>query len=257
MPVLLQLALLFAMLSLLAIGGGAGIIPEMQRAVVDVHHWMTGPQFLALFALSRAAPGPGSLIAMLVGQQAAGFWGAVVAAVAMFAPSSILAYLAARFWLRGTAGEGWRGRVQRALAPIAVGLTLAAGIALMRGTEHGWIAWGFSAFAAAVLPISASGGASDSPSRSSARSTVRRLFACGSLMIIDVWTNSASGTSSNCAHSCSLGTAITISLSQNGVSTNPALVPSLAATASSARPCSTRLLATLEFTTVSSIERWC
>ena len=153
MLVLLQLAGLFALLSLLAIGGGAGIIPEMQHAVVDVHHWMTGPQFLAIFALSRAAPGPGSLIAMLVGQQAAGLPGALVAAVAMFGPSSVLAYLAARFWLRGAAGEGWRGRVQRALAPVAVGLTLAAGIALMRGTEHGLIAWGFSALAAAVLTL--------------------------------------------------------------------------------------------------------
>ena len=151
MLVLAQLAGLFALLSLLAIGGGAGIIPEMQRAVVDVHHWMTGPQFLALFALSRAAPGPGSLIAMLVGQQAAGLPGALVAAVAMFGPSSVLAYLAARFWLRGAGGEGWRGWVQRALAPIAVGLTLAAGIALLRGTQHGWAAYAVSATATLVL----------------------------------------------------------------------------------------------------------
>jgi len=148
--VLAQIAALFAMLSLLAFGGGAGVIPEMQRAVVDVHHWMTGPQFLALFALSRAAPGPGSLLVVLIGQKAAGFLGGLVAGVAMFGPSSVLAYLAATFWLRGGA-EGWRGRVSRALAPIAVGLTLASGIALWRGTEHGVLAQAVSVVATLVL----------------------------------------------------------------------------------------------------------
>lgn len=29
----------------------------MQRAVVDVHHWMSAQEFSALFALAQAAPG--------------------------------------------------------------------------------------------------------------------------------------------------------------------------------------------------------
>ncbi|MGH7044158.1 MAG: chromate transporter [Acetobacteraceae bacterium] len=149
--VLVQLAGLFALLSVLAFGGGAGVIPEMQHAVVDVHHWMTGPQFLALFALSRSAPGPGSLIAVLIGQKAAGLAGGLVSGVAMFGPSSVLAYLAARFWLRGGAAGGWRARVERAMAPVAVGLTLASGIALLRGTEHGWAAYAVTLAATVLL----------------------------------------------------------------------------------------------------------
>jgi hypothetical protein len=55
----------------------------------------------------------------------------------MFVPSSVLAYLAARFWHRG--GEAARRRrIERALAPIAVGLTIASSLALIRGTEHRW-----------------------------------------------------------------------------------------------------------------------
>ena len=133
---LLHLAGLFGLLSVLAVGGAAGVIPEMQHAAVSVYHWMTAAQFLAMFAISRAAPGPGSLIVVLIGHQAAGWPGAAVAALAMFAPSSILAYLAARFWQRGDGPPGWRGWVERALAPVAVGLTLASGLALIRGTEH-------------------------------------------------------------------------------------------------------------------------
>ncbi len=70
--VLLQLIGLFAGLSMLAFGGGAGVIPDMQRAAVDQHHWLTAGEFLDMFAISRAAPGPGSLIVLLIGLKAAG-----------------------------------------------------------------------------------------------------------------------------------------------------------------------------------------
>lgn len=56
------LAAIFGQLSLLAFGGGNTILPEMQRAVVDVHHWMSAQEFSALFALAQAAPGPNMMI---------------------------------------------------------------------------------------------------------------------------------------------------------------------------------------------------
>lgn len=143
---LVQLGLLFALLSVLAFGGGTGVIPEMQHAAVDVHHWLTAPEFLDMFAISRTAPGPGSLIVLLVGQRAAGAAGAAVAGVAMFTPSSLLAFLAARFW-HGAGDAAWRRRAERALAPVAVGLTIAAGLALIRGTEAGWPAYTVTAAA--------------------------------------------------------------------------------------------------------------
>jgi chromate transporter len=135
---LLQLAGLFGLLSLLAFGGGAGVIPDMQRAAVDLHHWLTAREFLDMFAISRAAPGPGSLIVVLIGQKAAGFAGAAVAFLAMFTPSSLAVHVAARFWHRG-AQSSWRALLEQALAPVAVGMTFASGLALMRGTEHGWL----------------------------------------------------------------------------------------------------------------------
>jgi len=56
---LLQIVGLFAMLSLLSLGGGNGVIPDMQSAAVGQYHWMTAREFLDSFAISRAAPGPG------------------------------------------------------------------------------------------------------------------------------------------------------------------------------------------------------
>jgi chromate transporter len=137
MTTLLRIAGLFALLSLLSVGGGNGVIPDMQRAVVDQYHWMTAREFLDSFAISRAAPGPGSLIVLLVGLKAAGVVGAVLAVLAMYLPSSLIVLFGARAW--GSAARApWRAHAERALAPVAVGLTYASGIALVRSTEHDW-----------------------------------------------------------------------------------------------------------------------
>ncbi|HUB46247.1 MAG TPA: chromate transporter [Acetobacteraceae bacterium] len=143
---LLQLALLFGGLSLLAFGGGTAVLPDMQRITVDTYHWLTAAQFLDFFAISRAAPGPGSLIVVLIGQKAAGVTGALVAFLAMFGPSCALLYVAALVWHR-TAHTAWRALLERALAPVAIGLTLASGLALIRGTEHGWAQYAVTAVA--------------------------------------------------------------------------------------------------------------
>jgi chromate transporter len=135
---LIQLALLFGGLSMLAFGGGAGVIPDMQRAAVDVHQWMTAGEFLDMFAISRAAPGPGSLIVVLIGQKAAGLAGAAVSFIAMFGPSCLAVYFIAKGWHRA-ARASWREVTERALAPVAVGLTFASGLALARATEQGWL----------------------------------------------------------------------------------------------------------------------
>lgn len=135
-PVLLQLFWLFGLLSLLAFGGGAGVLPDIQRAAVDTYQWMTAKEFLDMFAISRAAPGPGSLIVLLIGQKAAGLPGAAVSFVAMFLPSCVAAHCIARVWHRA-AHAAWREVVERALVPVAIGLTFASGLALMRTTEHG------------------------------------------------------------------------------------------------------------------------
>jgi chromate transporter len=150
--VLLQLIGLFAGLSMLAFGGGSGVIPDMQRAAVEQHHWLTDREFLDMFAISRAAPGPGSLIVVLIGLKAAGLAGAALSFAAMFAPSCLAVHIVARYWQRA-ARSAWRAVVERALAPIAVGMTFASGLSLMRGTEHGWLPWGVTIVSCALFSL--------------------------------------------------------------------------------------------------------
>jgi chromate transporter len=120
----------FAPLSLTAFGGGTAAIPGIQEQVVTVHGWMTDQEFLNYFALSRAAPGPGSLLAALVGWHIAGVAGAVTATAAMFLPSAGLAAIVARIWIRYRETQ-WLGIVESAVAPLGVGLLVAAMLTLI------------------------------------------------------------------------------------------------------------------------------
>src|SRR5215471_17859153 len=120
---LLALALVFVPLSLLSIGGGASLLAEIEHQSVAVHGWTTQRQFADLFAISRAAPGPGTMLAALIGWKVAGVPGALAATMALYLPSSLLVYGAARLWGRWR-GSVWHTAIERGLAPIAAGLIL-------------------------------------------------------------------------------------------------------------------------------------
>lgn len=133
---LLGLVLVFAPLSLVSFGGGQAIIADMQHQAVDVRQWLSGNEFAELFAISRAAPGPSTLIAALIGWQVAGFLGAVAATLAIYVPSSIVVYGASRWW-HARRDSPWRGILERGLAPIAVGLVYAAALSVVQAAGAG------------------------------------------------------------------------------------------------------------------------
>ena len=122
---LLALASIFSQLSLLAFGGGNTILPEMQRQVVEVHHWMTAEDFSALFALGQAAPGPNLMIVTLVGWHVAGFYGMLVTSLAKFGPSSLVTIAMLHVWDRFK-DRPWRRHVQAGLMPVTAGLVAAS-----------------------------------------------------------------------------------------------------------------------------------
>ncbi|WP_270936665.1 chromate transporter [Falsiroseomonas oryzae] len=137
--VLWQLATGFAAISLIAVGGGIAVVPEMNRLVVDVHGWMTDARFAQLFALAQAAPGPNVLVVGLIGWQVAGLTGMLVATLAMTLPSGLLAYGFSRLRTRLAGSRGLRV-VEKGLVPIAVGLILSSGLILGQAAASGWVA---------------------------------------------------------------------------------------------------------------------
>src|SRR5258708_19718576 len=90
MSKIFNLAWVFALLSILAVGGGTAVLPEMQRMTVDQYHWVTAKQFRDIYSLGQVAPGPNMLMVMVIGYRVAGYLGATVVAFAFFIPDCIL-----------------------------------------------------------------------------------------------------------------------------------------------------------------------
>ncbi len=137
---LLALASIFSQLSLLAFGGGNTILPEMQRQVVEVHHWMPASEFSALFALAQAAPGPNMMIVTLIGWHVAGWSGMLVSSVAKFGPSSLVTMAVLHAWDRFK-DRPWRRIAQRGLVPVTAGLVAASALLIAKASDPVWIAW--------------------------------------------------------------------------------------------------------------------
>jgi chromate transporter len=150
MSALPRLAGVFALLSLLAVGGGLSVLPEMKHVTVENAHWLSGDQFVDFYSLGQMAPGPNMNMVLLIGLQAAGVAGAVVAWLAFFVPSSALALVAGRGWQR-LSGWPWRESIRRGLAPITIGLMTAGVVSLARVALVDVRAVVLAAVAAAVL----------------------------------------------------------------------------------------------------------
>jgi chromate transporter len=147
---LLALIIIAAPLSLLAIGGASSIYAPLQHQTVDVMHWFTGREYLELFAIARVTPGPGSMLTTIIGWRVAGLAGALVATLALYLPSSMLCFFAAHAWNRYR-GTQWHTAIENGLRPIAAGLMIAGGVAILRVEESGPLAWVLAIGAAALL----------------------------------------------------------------------------------------------------------
>lgn len=139
MSLLWSLFITFVPISLVTVGGGQTTIAAINRQVVDVHHWMTQAQFMDAFAITRMAPGPGSLLVTLIGWHVAGFWGAVATTLAMFGPPACLLFVIAHFWRRQK-GARWQLALEGGLRPVAAGMMAASVYVLIRALEGGWAA---------------------------------------------------------------------------------------------------------------------
>ena len=117
---LTQLFMTFGLLSLLAVGGGTAVLPEMQ-IILNEQFQVDHMKFVEVYSIGQLAPGPNMMMVIIFGFQLAGLAGALTVLLSFFLPSSILCLTVGRIWVR--IGESpWRRAVQNALEPISIGL---------------------------------------------------------------------------------------------------------------------------------------
>lgn len=147
---LIGLIAVFVPFSLAAVGGTLSVFAGIQHEAVDVRHWLTAREFVEIFAVSRGAPGPGSMLVTLIGWKVGGWLGAIVATLSLYLPSGLLMLGVAKVWGR-FAGRTWHTAVQKGLAPIGVGLILAGILAVFRAAGAGPLSWVVAVGSAIVL----------------------------------------------------------------------------------------------------------
>jgi chromate transporter len=134
---LLHLAWLMARLSLVTFGSIASVLGEMQREMVG-RGWVTDAQFLEAYSLSQVAPGPaGTLVVVPLGYLTAGLPGAIVATLAYYTPTALLAFGLLSAWKR-LRESPWPQALRRAVTPVAIGLLAGSLYSLGQATVREW-----------------------------------------------------------------------------------------------------------------------
>ncbi len=86
-------------IGLFTFGGGYAMIALLENEFVSRRKWIDKDEFLDVVAISESTPGPIAInSATYIGYKVLGFWGSVVATVAMCIPSFVIIYLISLFF---------------------------------------------------------------------------------------------------------------------------------------------------------------
>jgi chromate transporter len=97
---LLKLFLFFLTAGTIAFGGGLAIVPYLQDGAVHNYHWLTEKQFVDAVAVAMITPGPVVIASTFIGYLTAGFFGALVATVAIFLPVYLIVIFLTPFFIK-------------------------------------------------------------------------------------------------------------------------------------------------------------
>jgi len=131
-------------------GSGYVLITFLEGDFVERLGWLTHEQLVDAVAVGQVTPGPVFTTATFVGYLVAGFWGAVLATVAIFLPSFVFVGLLTRLvgWLRS---RDWTAAMLAGLNVTALALILGVSVDLGRDNLTEW--WAVALFAATLVML--------------------------------------------------------------------------------------------------------
>jgi chromate transporter len=95
---LVEIAWFFTKAGAFVFGSGLAIVPFLYGGVVKEYHWLNEQQFVDAVAVAMITPGPVVITVGFIGYLVAGFWGAVVAALATFIPCYLFTVIPAPYF---------------------------------------------------------------------------------------------------------------------------------------------------------------
>jgi chromate transporter len=131
-----ELAYVFLKVGTVIFGGGFAAIPFLQHEVVDVHHWLSMREFIDGVALGQITPGPVAITAAFIGYKVLGVWGALIAALGTFLPSSLMLWGLIHVYRRVSSNSFVQGFLSGVM-PAVTGMILTATVFVGRTAING------------------------------------------------------------------------------------------------------------------------
>src|SRR5262252_7177864 len=131
-PSLTDVVVQFGVIGAVTFGGSLTIIGLLQDQFVHQLGWLTPQEFIDGLALGQLTPGPPVMLATYVAYKALGLTGAVVAAIAIFAPSFVMMFALLPVFERVRA-LGW---AKAALQGMVAGIIGVLAVTLVRLTPY-------------------------------------------------------------------------------------------------------------------------
>ena len=127
----LQLFISYLKIGFFGFGGGYAMLSLIQNEIVEQRGWITVSQFADIVAVSQMTPGPIAInSATYIGYTIGGFWGSVVATVAVCLPALTVMLALTKFFLKLKDNRYVHG-VITGMRPVVVGMIAAAALLLI------------------------------------------------------------------------------------------------------------------------------
>lgn len=140
---LLGLFIKLSLFSLIAFGGVNALLPTLYDISVNQEKWIDPDTFIHYFAIAQAAPGPNLLTVTLIGWNAFGLAGALLATLAVCWPSCILIFYIQRS-INKLKHVQWKKTIEYSASALAVGLVLASAWQIAHRINESWSAYGLT-----------------------------------------------------------------------------------------------------------------
>jgi chromate transporter len=132
-----QIAWFFTKAGAFVFGSGLAIVPFLYGGVVKEYQWLNEQQFLDAVAVAMITPGPVVITVGFIGYLVAGFWGAVVAALATFIPCYLFTVIPAPYFKKYGKHPAIKAFVDGVTAA-AIGAIAGAVLVLAKRTLTDW-----------------------------------------------------------------------------------------------------------------------
>lgn len=127
----LELLYCYLKIGFFGFGGGYSMLSLLHHEVVVQRGWISSAALSDIIAISQMTPGPIAInSATYIGYTVAGFWGSVLATIAVCLPSLTIMVLITRFFLR-LKNSRYMECVMVAMRPSVIGMIAAASMLLI------------------------------------------------------------------------------------------------------------------------------